>query len=177
MKAIAAMVCAIAAAATLSADAQRGPGPGRPTVRGPILDAHNCYPEDGQWNDRLQRALGTAYLQIGIEQDLVWKPGPNGTGVSVVAHDTKLIGGEPTLEEYFFKAVAPTVEAALKEGRKETWPLIVLHFDFKTQRVEHHRFVLQLLKRYERWLTSSPRTRDDAVQPMTIGPVLVLTRR
>ncbi len=144
-------------------------------VRGPMLDAHNCYPEDGQWNDRLARAMGTIHSQIGIEQDLVWKPGPNGTGVSVVAHDPKLTGAEPTLEDYFFKAVAPTVEAALKSDVKDAWPLIVLHFDFKTNEPEHHRAVLQLLQKYERWLTTAPRMSDDRVQPMTIGPVLVLT--
>lgn len=165
MKALAAIACAVMAAATFSAD----------VIRGPVLDAHNCYPEDGRWNDRLSRALGTAYSQIGIEQDLVWKPGPNGTGVSVVGHDTKLTGAEPTLEDYFFKAAAPTVEAALKAGRKDTWPLIVLHFDFKTNEPEHHRFVQQLLKKYERWLTSAPRMRDDAVQPLAMGPVMVLT--
>ena len=27
-------------------------------LRGPMLDAHNCYPEAGQWNDRITRALG-----------------------------------------------------------------------------------------------------------------------
>jgi hypothetical protein len=40
----------------------------------PLLDAHNCYPDDGQWTDRLARALGTHQAQIGVEQDLVWKP-------------------------------------------------------------------------------------------------------
>jgi hypothetical protein len=35
--------------------------------------------------------------------------------------------------------------------------------------------VQQLLKKYERWLFSAPRTTSDAVQPMTPGPILVLT--
>jgi hypothetical protein len=147
---------------------------GSAIIRAPMLDAHNCYPEDGKWNDRLVRALGTKQAQIGIEQDLVWKPGANG-GVSVVAHDEKLTGNEPTLEDYFFKTVSPIVESALKANAKDTWPIIVLHFDFKTNEPEHHRFVLQLLKKYQRWLTTAPRTKDDAVQPMTMGPVLVLT--
>ena len=144
-------------------------------LRGPMLDAHNCYPEDGKWNDRITRALGTKYTQIGIEQDLVWKPDGHGGGVSVVGHESTLTGTEPTLEDYFFKTAAPIVETALKAGRKDTWPVIVLHFDFKTNEPEHHRFVRQLLKKYERWLTSAPRTKDDAVQAMTVGPVLVLT--
>jgi hypothetical protein len=143
-------------------------------LRGPTLDAHNCYPEDGAWSDRLTRALGTKSAQIGIEQDLVWKPGPNG-GVSMVAHDEKLTGNEPTLEDYFFKTVSPIAEAALTANAKDTWPIIVLHFDFKTNEPEHHRFVLQLLTKYRRWLTTAPRTSGDAVQQMTLGPVLVLT--
>ena len=144
-------------------------------VRGPMLDAHNCYPEDGRWNDRLARALATKQAQIGIEQDLVWKPDGTGGGVSVVGHESTLNGTEPTLEDYFFKAVAPIVESALTANSRSTWPVIVLHFDFKTNEPEHHRFVLQLLRKYQRWLTSATRVPGDAVQPMTIGPVLVLT--
>jgi hypothetical protein len=144
-------------------------------VAAPMVDAHNCYPEDGHWADRLSRALGTARRPIGIEQDLVWKPDGRGGGTSVVGHDAKLAGGEPTLEDYFFKAVAPTMDAALASGRRNTWPLVVLHFDFKTNEPEHHRFVLALLHRYDRWLTSSVRSRDDTPQPLKVGPLMVLT--
>jgi hypothetical protein len=35
----------------------------------PIVDAHNCYPYEGQWSDRVDRALKTGY-PVGIEQDL-----------------------------------------------------------------------------------------------------------
>lgn len=120
-------------------------------------------------------ALGTHSAQIGIEQDLAWRSDGRGGGESVVAHDTPLTGREPTLEEYFFKTVAPVVDAALKAGKTETWPLIVLHFDFKTNEREHHRAVLQLLRKYRVWLTTAPRGRGDAVQPMHAGPLLVLT--
>ena len=147
----------------------------RSIIRGPMLDAHNCYPEDGKWHDRLTRALGTTYTQIGIEQDLIWKSDGHGGGVSVVGHESTLTGTEPALEDYFFKTAAPIVEAALKANRQDTWPIIVLHFDFKTNEPEHHRFVLQLLKKYQRWLTTAPRTKGDAVEPMTVGPVLALT--
>ena len=82
---------------------------------------------------------------------------------------------EPTLEDYFFKTVSPIVEAALRAGKTDTWPLIVLHFDFKTNEREHHRAVLALLRKYQRWLTTAPRGRGDVVQPMHVGPVLVLT--
>ncbi|MGO9260257.1 MAG: hypothetical protein ACLQU1_28715 [Bryobacteraceae bacterium] len=37
----------------------------------PVADAHNCYPEDGRWNDRIERALGAGF-PIAIEQDLAW---------------------------------------------------------------------------------------------------------
>lgn len=144
-------------------------------IRAPMLDAHNCYPEDGQWNDRLARALATKHTQIGIEQDLVWKRDNRGGGVPVVAHEEELNGGEPTLEDYFFKTVTPLMDAALKANRRDTWSLIVLHFDFKTNEPEHHRAVWQLLKKYERWLTWAPRVAGDAVQALTVGPMLVLT--
>src|SRR5262245_11979438 len=38
-----------------------------------LLDAHNAYVENGEWSDRLDRALATG-LPIAIEQDLVWVP-------------------------------------------------------------------------------------------------------
>lgn len=143
--------------------------------RGPILDAHNCYTENGQWADRLSRALATGQRPIGIEQDLVWKPDGRGGGVSVVAHDKELVGGEPTLDDHFFKVVTPMLDAALKAGATTTWPLIVLHFDFKTNEAAHHRYVVSLLKKYERWLTTSTRGADDQVKPFKVGPLLVLT--
>lgn len=167
-------VCGVMLAGALTYAAAAPPQPGT-VIRQPLLDAHNCYPDEGQFADRLSRALGTRQAQIGIEQDLVWKPDGHGGGTSVVAHSETLVGGEPTLEEHFFATVAPTMEAALKAHDTSAWPLIVLHFDFKTNELEHHRFVLSLLKKYDRWLTRAPRGRDDTVQPMTVGPLLVLT--
>src|SRR5947208_14476707 len=73
----------------------------------PMLHAHNCYPEDGQWTDRIERALGTRVSPIAIEQDLVWSAS---TGQIMVSHGTPLTGKEPTLEEYFFKRVAPILD-------------------------------------------------------------------
>jgi len=144
-------------------------------LRGPIVDAHNSYPEDGKWTDRLARALGTNQRPIGIEQDLVWKPDGQGGGTSVVAHSTTLLGGEPTLDDHFFKVVAPTLDKALVAGATDTWPVIVLHFDFKTNEPEHHRYVLSLLTQYERYLTTTTRGADHSVQPLKVGPLLVLT--
>ena len=41
----------------------------------PLLDAHNCYPYDGQWNDRIERALNSGF-PVSIEQDLAWYVDP-----------------------------------------------------------------------------------------------------
>jgi hypothetical protein len=40
----------------------------------PILDAHNCYPYDGRWMDRIERALKSG-SPVSIEQDLAWFQG------------------------------------------------------------------------------------------------------
>jgi hypothetical protein len=36
-----------------------------------LLDAHNCYPYNGRWADRIDRALSTG-TPLAVEQDLVW---------------------------------------------------------------------------------------------------------
>jgi hypothetical protein len=136
----------------------------------PMLHAHNCYPEDGRWTDRLERALGTGASPIAIEQDLVWAGGR-----VVVSHGGTPDGTEPTLDQYFFARVAPTLDRLLNEHRPETWPAVILHLDFKTNEPAHHRAVWDLLGRYERWLTTAPRVRDDVPQPLALGPLLVLT--
>ena len=47
------------------------PGDGlRPGTR-VLLDAHNAYPEDGRFADRVDRALSTG-VPLAIEQELVW---------------------------------------------------------------------------------------------------------
>src|SRR5499427_7098501 len=68
-----------------------------------LLDAHNCYPYNGRWADRIDRALSTG-TPLAIEQDLVWYRDPaTGQGRSLVAHDEQdrpnlgLDGTEPTL--------------------------------------------------------------------------------
>lgn len=140
-----------------------------------LLHAHNCYPENGQWSDRLERALSTGVLPLAIEQDLVWVPGPNGSGRSVVSHGAPLNGGEPTLEAHFFQALAPRLDALLAAGDTASWPRYVLHLDFKTNEVEHHRAVWALLGRYERFLTTAPKTAVDGIEPLRVGPLLVIT--
>jgi hypothetical protein len=141
------------------------------------LHAHNCYPEKGLWTDRLDRALAVRSSGVAIEQDVAWFVDPaTGRGRSVVSHDAKPDGTEPTLERHFFDRVRPLMEKALKEERRDTWPLMVLHLDFKTNEPAHHQAVWDLLGRHETWLTTAERAADDGrVTPFTPGPLLVIT--
>ena len=138
-----------------------------------LLHAHNCYPEKGKFADRIERALNTGVWPLVIEQDVALAM-RDGTPVSVLSHDDKLTGTEPTLEDHFFKKVQPTLDRALASKRLQEWPLIVLHLDFKTNETAHHRAVWDLLTRYERYLTTAPRA-SDQVSQVTRGPLLVLT--
>lgn len=149
------------------------PGPGE-RVR---LHAHNCYPQKGQWTDRIERALATASRPIVIEQDVVWRPSASG-GESVVAHEVASAEGAPTLEDHFFKRLTPVLDRALTEARRDEWPLVILHLDFKTNEPAHHAAIWELLGKYERWLTTAERVTDASrVMPFAPGPVLVLTER
>src|SRR5437868_7225868 len=96
----------------------------------PILDAHNCYPYGEQWRDRLDRALSTGF-PVAIEQDLTWR-----AGRILISHDARTQGTEPTLREHFFEHVRPIIEKSLKDNNRAAWPLIVLHFDFKSEEPE-----------------------------------------
>ena len=67
----------------------------------PVLDAHNCYPDSGQWSDRIERALAAGF-PVGIEQDLTWYVDPvSKQGRAVVAHNDKPDGSEPLLRELY----------------------------------------------------------------------------
>jgi len=170
------MAFALALASLANAGTQT-PAP-QPLLRQrPLLHAHNCYPEDGQWRDRLDRALATGVSRLAIEQDLAWSPASGGRpGRSVVSHDRELSGTEPTLEQHFFARVRPLMERALSENRQEQWPLLVLHLDFKSNEPDHHQAVWDLLVRHRQWLTTAERVADPAaVTPFRPGPLLVLT--
>src|SRR5262245_20771439 len=89
-----------------------------------MLDAHNAYPYNGRFTDRIDRALA-AGLPVAIEQDLVWRPPVDGKpGRSIVSHGDPFDGTEPSLREYFFERVRPIVEKALQEGNAADWPLV-----------------------------------------------------
>jgi len=140
------------------------------------MDAHNCYPYDGQWADRIERALKTG-TPLAIEQDLFWYTDPHThQSQSIVTHGKPIHGNEPTMRDYFFERIRPLMEAALQEGDQGDWPLVTLNLDFKSDEAAHHAAVWKLLKQYEGWICSAERTVDiRKVMPMTIRPLLVLT--
>ena len=142
----------------------------------PVLDAHNCYPYKGDFRDRIDRALQTGF-PVGIEQDLGWAIDPaTGKGRPVVTHDAKTTGTEPTLRDYFFERVRPIVEKALADNDRARWPIIVVHFDFKSVQPELLHAVWDLLGEYQGWITTAAQTADPhqlaAFEPK---PLLVLT--
>ena len=152
--------------------AQQGFGPGQRV----LLDAHNAYPQNDRWKDRIDRALSTG-LPVAIEQDLYWtKNQTSGRFEIRVAHDSSELDRAPTLEAYFFDKIRPIMERALEEHRRDTWPLIVLNLDFKQNDAPLLDAVYTLLGKYEAWLTTAPRTSTpDVAEPLSVGPLLVLS--
>jgi hypothetical protein len=142
----------------------------------PLLDAHNCYPYEGQWTDRLDRALSTG-TPIGIEQDLAWAmDAESGQGRPVVSHSRDTKGTEPTLREHFFEHVRPAIEKALHDNDRAKWPLITLHFDFQDNRPELLHAVWDLLGDYESWIATGVKGTDPSkLNPIEMKPLLVLT--
>jgi hypothetical protein len=140
-----------------------------------LLDAHNAYPYQGRWSDRIDRALA-AGMPLAIEQDLVWRGAtPSRPAHSIVSHGEPFTGDEPTLRD-FFERLRPAVTRALKDDSRDRWPLVTLNLDFKDNDPEHLSAVWRLLGEYEHWLTTAVRVEDAAaVQPLAPGALLVLT--
>lgn len=168
-------VLCLASAAASAASLRVSRDASKPGSRS-VMDAHNCYPYGDWWHDRIDRALKTG-TPLAIEQDLAWYTDPHsGRSWSVVAHSAAAEGTEPTMEQYFFERVRPVVEHALRVGNQGNWPLITLNLDFKSEQPEHLRAVRALLTKYKAWLTTAQKAADpDALQPLKIGPILVLT--
>jgi hypothetical protein len=141
----------------------------------PLLDAHNCYPDDPRYTDRLDRALKLP-LPIGVEQDIApYKDPGTGDVIPKVTHSAMAKASEPTLRGHFFERVRPIIEQALKK-EPSGWPVIVLHFDFKNNDPELLRAVWKLLGEYESWITTAPKTADDRdLAAFQWKPLLVLT--
>lgn len=142
----------------------------------PLLDAHNCYPYDGKWRDRIDRALSTGF-PVAIEQDIAPFLDPStGKVTPRVTHRSVASAADPTLKQHFFERVRPIVEKALREGKTDTWPLIVLHFDFKDNSAPTLQAVWDELAEYESWITTAPKSADDRqLAPLDWKPLLVLT--
>ena len=139
-----------------------------------LLAAHNCFPENGLWTDRISRALALRLPARMLEFDLAWRARRDG-GESVVSHGVPITSDAPTFEQHFFVRLRDDLDRALAAGRRDTWPLYVVYLDFKTTEGPHLRAVWDLLGRYDRWVTTSRRGQTDAVEPLDLKPVLVLT--
>ena len=142
-----------------------------------LLDAHNCYPYEGLWADRMDRALSTG-VPLAIEVDLIWDATTKlGNPQVVVRHGGKATGDEPTLEDYFFKKVRPIVEKALQDANHSQWPLVTLNInDLRASEPEFFAALWKLMGTYESWLCTAPKTADIARQStLDVKPVLVLT--
>lgn len=142
----------------------------------PTLDAHNCYPYEGRWADRIDRAVRSG-TPVVIEQDLTWHiDAATGKGRIAISHSAQTRGDEPGLREYFFERVRPIVEQALAGNDKSRWPIVVLHFDFKSEEEPLLRAVWDLLGQYESWITTAEKTADPStLAPLDAKPLLVLT--
>ncbi len=142
----------------------------------PVLDAHNCYPYDGRWTDRVDRALQTGF-PVAIEQDLAWFVDPaSGKGRVVVSHSAQTTASDPSERSYFFERVRPIVEKELSGGDPSKWPLIVLHFDFKDQQAPLLHAVWDLLGEYQSWITTAVKSASPQdLTALNRKPILVLT--
>ncbi len=139
---------AVAAAATLAA---------ADFPRQWFFNAHNCYPHQGRGADRLERARALGLK--AVELDLAWSPA---RGRAVISHETKLQGGEPTLEEYFFGPL----DAELRAIPRGT-PAWLLLLDFKSDHAGPVEEVLRLLSQRRALVTT-------AADQLDWGPLTVI---
>jgi hypothetical protein len=141
-----------------------------------LLDAHNCYPYEGRWMDRVDRALASG-LPLGIEMDLIWDTTKPESPRVVVSHGGRAKGNEPALKEYFFEKVRPVIEKALQDDNKAQWPLVTLNInDLRADAPEFFTALWSLVATYESWICTAPKTADiTQVAPLEIKPILILT--
>jgi hypothetical protein len=163
------MLCAAAMTALMVTGAPHNSSPFTPGARTMML-AHNAYPYDGQYGDRLDRAIA-AGMPFAVEEDLVWV-----NGRSLLIHNEKSASADsPTLESYFFPKVKPLMEKAMKEGNKGNWPLITLYLDIKNDPEEHLTEISKVLDKYDAWLTKAVKTSDiTRMSPLEYKPMMVI---
>jgi hypothetical protein len=128
-----------------------------------LFNAHNCYPAQGRGADRLTRAR-RAGLSV-IEIDLAWSEARKKT---VIRHDTRVEGNEPTLDEYFFAPMLPELRR-LPRGK----PGILLWLDFKSAHPGPVREIYDLLHRYRDLITTAGRRGDGPATSLDFGPLAV----
>ena len=142
----------------------------------PLPDAHNCYPYDGKWANRIDRALSIGF-PVAIEQDIAPYVDPaTGVVTAKVTHRERATAQDPALRDHFFERVRPIIERALREKKKDRWPLIVLHFDFKDNTRPTLEAVWKLLGEYQGWITTGKKTASPSdLSHFDWKPILVLT--
>ncbi len=156
--------------ASLAIAAKSHSNPFTPGARTMML-AHNAYPDDGKYGDRLDRAI-SAGVPFVVEEDLIWV-----NGKSLLIHNEKFANADsPTLESYFFPKVTPIIEKALNEGNKKgDWPLITLYLDIKNDPEEHLAEINKVLDKHDAWLTKAVKTADITKQsPLELKPMMVI---
>ena len=98
---IALTICALFSLTSLVLARTPMPNAARPGARS-VMDAHNCYPYFGWWNDRIDRAL-SAGTPLAIEQDLLWYTDKRtGQSRSIVTHGVPSTGPRAEHEGLFF---------------------------------------------------------------------------
>lgn len=141
-----------------------------------LVEAHNCYPHKGLWNNRLEQALA-AGLPLAVELDLMWYADEDtGEGRLIVSHGPQLSGNEPTLETYFFERIRPIVEPALADGDTSDWPLITLNInDMRSGAPEMFDATWELTGKFAHWLCTAVKgAPPDPPAPIEVKPILVL---
>lgn len=142
-----------------------------------LFEAHNCYPYNGFWADRLERALSVG-PPLALELDLRWHaPGGAEDGRLIVAHDPPRSDRDPTLREYLFEPLRPLVEVALASGNRTDWPLFTLNLnDLRGGEQPMYDALWSLTGEYAHWFCTAEKGADPAeVRPLALGPVLALT--
>ena len=172
---IALMICALFGLTSLVLARAPMPNAAHPGARS-VMEAHNCYPYSGRWNDRIDRAL-SAGTPLAIEQDLLWYTDKRtGQSRSIVTHGVPSTGNEPSMRDYFFEKVRPVVEQALRSTNHHDWPLITLNLDLKSEEPQHLEAIWKLLTEYRDWITTAPRGEQiSEVAELDVKPILVLT--
>jgi hypothetical protein len=126
------------------------------------VSAHNCYPAEGQDQDRLERALALGLDNIEI--DLGWDAGARKL---IVAHDARPRPGVsyPELETYLL----PALEAHWRTPRPDGAPT-VLTVDWKTRDPDAVRRFRDILEAHSDWFSSAPKA---AESPLTVRRLTV----